>query len=153
MRKILLSFLFGCMVFFPGHASTSIILDGGGSANPPVPPTVSTILLGEIGEDNEDRPLYVSVPRDLVPSYLMYDPSSSTLYINEYRPDIDFFVLQNITTGEFYYYPYDGLEAPAIPFSGGEGIWRLTEGVRRITRRFVLYEYYFTIINGMVIGL
>ena len=153
MRKILLSFLFGCMVFFPGHASTSIILDGGGSANPPVPPTVSTILLGEIGEDNEDRPLYVYVPHFLVPSYLWYDAGSSTLYVNEYGPGTQFFILQNVTTGEYDYYPYDGIEEPAFPFTGEGGVWRLIEARRGLLKHIIFYEYLFTIENGWVIGL
>ena len=149
MRKVLLSFLIGCMGFTYGHASTTFNLDGGSKQT--LPPDVAPPQNGNPGDDNIDRPRYA---RYFATTWLEYDSSSSTLFVH--TPDGRGHVLvgiYNLSTGEFYSYPYNAsTHVLALPFAGGEGIWRFclhtTHGTYESN---ILYRCHFTIENGMLI--
>lgn len=148
MRKVLLSFLIGCMGFTYGHASTTFNLDGGSKQT--LPPDVAPPQNGNPGDNNIDRPRY---GRGFETTWLEYDSSSSSLYVH--TPDGEgrvYVFLENLFTGDVMFHPYDAFSGVfAIPFLVGEGNWRLCLCIDPIPHKSgILYNCMFSIENGML---
>ena len=157
MRKVLLSFLIGCMGLIPGNASTIINLDG----KTPPPPDMPPVVRGDLGDLTGGRPLV----RTLYQSFYTfeYNSFSSTLSIRcigscPYEPGSFgslFVSVANIFTGEIYIYYFDDfIGETVIPFAGESGIWRLCLSTDPVLHNpTILYRSLFTIENGMIMEL
>ena len=149
MRKVLLSFLIGCMGITYGHASTTFNMDGGSKQT--LPPDVAPPQNGNPGDNNIDRPRY---GRGFETTWLEYDSYTSTLFVHTPDGEGQILVgLYNYFTGESYYYSYDAsTHVFAIPFVGEEGLWRLCLSPFPAPHNpSILYRCHFTIENGMLI--
>lgn len=153
MRKVLLSFLIGCMGFIYGHASTTINLDG--EPKQTLPPVFAPPQTGNPGDDDIDRPhLRPGLWVKFETTWLEYDSCTSTLFVHTPDGEGQILVgLYNYFTGESYYYSYDAsTHVLAIPFVGGEGLWRLCLSPFPAPHNpSILYRCHFTIENGMLI--
>ena len=153
MRKVLLSFLIGCMGFIYGHASTAINLDGSPKQTPP--PVFAPPQTGNPGDDDIDRPhLRPGLWVKFETTWLEYDSCTSTLFVH--TPDGEGQILvgiYNLFTGEFCSYSYDAsTHVLTIPFMEGEGTWRLCLYVTHGPYGpGTLFRCHFTIENGMLV--
>ena len=157
MRKVLLSFLVGCIGFFPSHASTVVSLDGEGK----------THQGGNIGDMDEGRDLTLpeeggwdeeGVEVECEDIYYSYDPFLSTLFV--YTP-VSFsslplyVVIDNIDTNDTFIFSPTAPGIFVVPFDGGDGHWKLrvvaVKSYLRATFSRTLYRVYFTIKNGVII--
>ena len=95
---------------------------------------------------NAPTPLYMRNVR------VKYDPSSASLNIATPPGTGSFLVLlQNITTGENYGYPfYVHNRVQAVPFMGGEGVWRISLASLIPRDYFIICDGYFYIDNGII---
>ena len=140
MKKVLISFLIGCMGLISAHATTAICLEE----------RTTSIQEGDNEGIAPDRPSY---PMIIAAYFFYYDSDRSALSINTPAWPYPYFaVLENFTTGESNYYSYDDLleEEQYIPFTGGPGIWRLSLGSAVPHDPRILTEWYFTIENGKI---
>lgn len=167
MRKVLLSFLIGCMGFISSHASNVIYQgiregnDGDRSLEDYVKGGGGTFEDGNLGDLTGGRPLVPPAFQDYYD--FEYDSASSTLsiYYSTFRPftpgslGLLFVSVTNIFTGEIYCYFFDDLLGEAvIPFAGDSGIWRLCLSTNPVSRNpMILYRCFFTIENGMLMKL
>ena len=125
MRKVLLSFLIGCMGPILGHASNAIRQEGMLS----IPA----------------RPTYL----------LTYEPESSTLFFNVRPkgggPLVA--VLRNITTGESFICPIPSSHFATFHITEEAVIWRLDLWSEKRLGREIIYSCDFAIDNGMIVYL
>ena len=140
MRKVLLSFLIGCMGFISGHASTIFYSEGETNTNQE---WINMDIIPDVPH-----------PKYILDYSFMYNPYMSALIIFGGR-DPAHVVLENLSTGEQYFYTYDYLSAENgfIPFTGGDGVWRLSfcsavphEPRIIINRGFSIYNGVFTLL-------
>lgn len=152
MRKVLLSFLIGCLGFISGFASTSISMDGGGGEGggggntTPINDGGFTILtLG--------RPLVPPLP-DLVGDVNF--PSSEYFYCLVISPGADWgqfiVIIENLTTGESEAAVSDSNSAKPFftPFAIEDGIWRLNVCSTGRHKRKILSKWDFTLDHGII---
>ena len=129
MRKVLLSFLIGCLGFISAHASSTIIMDEKTTANQEVDCIVPRPPMG----------------------YTIYNPDLLTLsfYVD---PFLVVF-LENFTTGESHYSFVGSSFVTTFHIAEEMGLWRISVATDpRSHNPEILYERYFTIDNGEIIN-
>lgn len=117
MRKVLLSFLIGCMGFFSADAFTVNCPDGGNT----------NTENGDIEDMDVGRPRYT--PRHGLNYFgLEFDPTHHTMYIyTPYTMGKFFAILENGITGETYHISFSAAkEYLSFPFRGLDGEWVLS---------------------------
>lgn len=125
MRKVLLSFLIGCMGLIPGHASNAISQE-----------EMLSIPA---------RPTYL----------LTYEPESSTLFFNVRPKGGGSLVavLRNLTTGEMLICPIPSSHFATFHITEETGIWRLDLWSEKRLGREIIYSCDFAIDNGTIVYL
>lgn len=140
MRKVLLSFLIGCMGFFSADALTVNCPDGGNT----------NTESGDIDDMDVGRPRYT--PRRGPDCFgLAFDPTCHTMYIyTPYSAGKLVAYLFNVTTREAYQYCFNAADDHiSFPFRGLDGEWVLTlyGSVPNYTTGF-LCDWVFTVDGG-----
>lgn len=130
------------MGFISAHASTPNLTEGETR-------TIQEWINMDITPDSTRDPMIIAA------YYFWYDSDLSALVIGTPAWPYPFYaVLQNLTTGESYFYTYEEIIESGnrcIPFTGGEGIWRLSLCSAVPHNPRILVEWYFTIEDGEII--
>ena len=137
MRKVILSFLIGCLGFISGWASTAF----GPS---------ETIATTRTGNNVEIIPENLPDCTVIAAYYYWYDSAFNTLNIITPAWPYDYFiVIDNLTTGEVLTHHFRS--RGSIYFTGGFGVWRLRLFSAVRNNPGLLFTSCFTIEDGILV--